>query len=374
MEQTDILKNAKPIDSNSETVNFDFNNINMPECIKNYEFEGKVIISYASTKSKILRFENCTIKKLSIKNETPSLIDKIQLVDCKINTISVYHSSMLLEIEKSKVNHLIFDYCNLSKIKFDSSNVTDISFETNSNVDNILITNESHIEEIDSKDADVNQILIHGSIVKNIHMNKHIGSLELFDGANIERFSIDEREELVSFLDTLKKRRKKVRRGTLSQMSVELRHQRQIVLAAFNQYVDDNKFQEMDTCLISLRKINCILERISTNNIFKKAKQLIKYIVIGKLFGWGVKITNPLITSVIIILSFALIYFFVFQCQLGFNFEYLYISLVSSTCKFFGINETNPISIIDSIENIEQIIGVIILTIFTGIIARKIIR
>ncbi len=47
---------------------------------------------------------------------------------------------------------------------------------------------------------------------------------------------------------------------------------------------------------------------------------------------------------------------------------------MASVNRFFNANEVDPISILEHFDTAEQIVGVIILTIFTGVIARKIIR
>ena len=51
-----------------------------------------------------------------------------------------------------------------------------------------------------------------------------------------------------------------------------------------------------------------------------------------------------------------------------------FLSAEASVNRFFNVNELDPMPILGHFDTTEQIIGVIILTIFTGVIARKIIR
>ena len=175
----------------------------------------------------------------------------------------------------------------------------------------------------------------------------------------------------------LLKRKKKLSKGNRAQRKIVARHQKQIILAAFNQYEDEHKYQELDMCLVNLRKIDCALKKIDSKNYFQKVLYSTMDFVLGKMFGWGVKISNTLVTASVTILGFAVLYFYFLYIKLEENKGFASIismSLTSSINRFFNVNEVNPMTILPYFDTVEQIVGIVMLTIITGVLVRKIIK
>lgn len=375
-EQIDVTRGAQRIESDSDSAAFDWKDKTLPSEIKELRFPGEVTLHYTETNSekKKLLFDGCEFNIINIKNEKTEKIREIVFRNCRMDELRIYHSDTNITLENSEAEALIIDYCDISKIKLEGSEVKSVSLENKSEIKELRITNESAVDKLDNKDAKIETLEIHSSQVEFVHIHNSIGSLELGEGARLERFSIDGLDKLKRFLNELRQRQKNVRGGTRSQMQVELRHQHQIVLAAFNQYADENRFQEMDMCLVRLRQLSCDLSRIGAKNRLKKAAYMIENLVLGKMFGWGVQIINSLVTSAVIIAVFAVIYFFALINSVNDVWQCIQMSAGASVNRFFGADPAEGSAILEHFDTIEQIIGVIILTIFTGVIARKIIK
>ncbi|HJI60703.1 MAG TPA: hypothetical protein OIM34_01760 [Ruminococcus bromii] len=130
-------------------------------------------------------------------------------------------------------------------------------------------------------------------------------------------------------------------------------------------------------CLVNLRKIDCALKKIDSKNFFQKALYYTMDFVLGKMFGWGVKISNTLVTASVTILGFTVLYFYFLYIKLEENKEFASIismSLTASINRFFNVNEVNPMTILPYFDTVEQIVGIVMLTIITGVLVRKIIK
>ncbi len=370
----DVTVGAEMIGEEENSARSCWNHQLLPETVQNLKFSGEVEIAYSKTEGKDLVFKNCIFDTLSIKNERAEQLQEIRFVHCRINTVRFFRSDVTIVIESSQIQSFMLDYCNIPKFKTENSEIKNISFGSSSKTNEVLILNDSYVGKFTNIDAEINTLELHSSHMGSLHIDDAVQLLEIKEGAVLERFFIDNKEELKQFLKTLQSRQQALRGGTVSQKAVELKHQHQIMIAAHDQYADENRFQEMDMCLVRLRKINCRLNSLSTNNPVKKAGYLIESLVLGTMFGWGVQIINSLITSLAIIAAFALIHFCVLRDSIGNNLQCIQVSLMASVNRFFNANEIDPVPILGQFDTLEQIIGVIILTILTGVIARKIIR
>lgn len=370
----DVTSGAEIICEEEHSTKAYWNNKLLPDEIINLKFPSEVEIAYSKTPKKKLVFKNCIFDTISIKNEHAEKIKEFKFINCQINSVRFFRSDVIIVIESSSIQSFALERCNIPRLRIESSKVENIFFESGSKTDETII-NDSYITKLTSMDAEINKLELHSSHMEFLHIYNSINLLDIREGAVLERFIIENKEELKRFLKTLKKNNQNaLKDGTVSRKTVELKHQHQIMIAAYNQYADENRFQEMDMCLVRLRKINCRLNSLSTNNMLKKAGYLIEFLIMGKMFGWGVQIMNSLITSAIIIIAFAGIYFYALISSMDSVGQCIQVSLMASVNRFFNVNEVNPISILEHFDTAEQIIGVIILTIFTGVIARKIIK
>lgn len=370
-ELLDVTRDGEIIQSEDLSEKKNWKNVQLNDKIENLRFSGEVIISNPNTESGKLLFCNCIFDTISIKNVRK--ITEITFEKCSIDSITVFDSTSKVVLISSSAQSITLNQRDKKSegIRLENSQVKDILLESGDSINSISIVNESDVEKLDNKDAKIEKIEIHSSHVGWIHIHNSINSLELKEGGRLDRFSIDSKDELKRFVQEMKNQKNTIRKKTVSVRKMELLHHHQIFLAAYNQYAEENKFQEMDICLIKLRKINCILGRMSTNNPLRKIGFVIEDIVLGLMFGWGVNIINSLVTSAAIIAVFALIYFQKLSGSME-MWECLRVSISSSVNRFFGVGDS--ITILSHFDTSEQIIGVIILTIFTGVIARKIIR
>lgn len=370
----DITKVAEIISPRADIAENLCRNELLPGKIKNYRFSGDLEIDHCETDNKKLRFENCVFDNIIIKNESLRQLEEMKFIGCEINSVEFFRCSINAVFEMSQITSIKFDDCEMPKIKIESSEVQSISFESNGSADELFISGRCSIGKIECKDVRIGKLRFHSSHIEHIYTDSSIGLLELNEGAELDRFFIENKDELKNFLNTLKEKRKKLRSGTVSQRNVELRHQNVIILALYNQYADENRFKEMDVCLVILRRIDCWLNRLLSKNPLRKFLYLAEDFVLGKMFGWGVQVVNSLITSGAVIALFAVIHFIKLREQIGSVWQCMFISAEASINRFFNVNEIDPMPILGHFDTTEQIIGVVILTIFTGVIARKIIR
>lgn len=373
----DIMNYGEAISESAFDHKVDFSNQILPNEIADRKFSDEIILKDTKTDTKKLYIKNCIFKYLNIKDEDADEIREINFKNCNIKKLRVFQSSILLNFDECNIDTLVIESGNEIKIKIEASDFEIISLEKSSRIRNISITQESNITKIDSKDASIDKILIHSSFVNTVHINHSIGGLELAQGAQLERLSIDNKSDLNLFFKRLLKRKKKFSKGNRAQRKIEARHQKQIILAAFNQYEDEHKYQELDMCLVNLRKIDCALKKIDSKNYFQKAFYSTMDFVLGKMFGWGVKISNTLVTASVTILGFAVLYFYFLYIKLEENKGFASIismSLTASINRFFNLNEVNPMTILPYFDTLEQIVGIVMLTIITGVLVRKIIK
>lgn len=373
----DIMNYGEAISGSAFEHKVDFSNQILPNEIADRKFSDEIILKDTKTDTKKLCIKNCIFKYLNIKDEDADEIREINFKNCNIKKLRVFQSSILLNFDECNIDTLVIESGNEMKIKIEASDFEIISLEKSSRIRNISITQESTITKLDSKDASIDKILIHSSFVKTVHINHSIGELELAQGAQLERLSIDNKSDLNLFLKGLLKRKKKLSKGNRAQRKIVARHQKQIILAAFNQYDDEHKYQELDMCLVNLRKIDCALKKIDSKNYFQKVLYSTMDFVLGKMFGWGVKISNTLVTASVTILGFAVLYFYFLYIKLEENKGFASIismSLTSSINRFFNVNEVNPMTILPYFDTVEQIVGIVMLTIITGVLVRKIIK
>lgn len=348
----------------------------LPEVISDRKYSGTVILKDAVTDVASLCVKNCIFDELCIKDEEQSEISDFHFEQCHIGRLHLFQSNISLSLVQCRIDILIVEGCEMPLLKMEASAVTDaIILEKNSRINQISVSQDSAVCKIDSKDAEINRISIHSSVVDCIRVNHSIGEILLNEGAMLERFSIEHKEDLDRFLKGLSKQRRKLRKSSKNKKILEAKHQKQIVLAAFNQYDEEHRYQELDLCLVYLRKIDCALKRMESRNIFGKIAYAAEDFVMGKMFGWGVKISNTIVTTLATISGFAALYFYFLYCKAAETITWsaaLWKAVYMSVNRFFNVAE--EMTILPHFDTAEQITGVILLTIITGVLVRKIIK
>lgn len=99
----------------------------------------------------------------------------------------------------------------------------------------------------------------------------------------------------------------------------------------------------------------------------------LKKMLFGRIFGWGVRLTNLAIFSLLLILTFALGFDSLLN-ELSFS-QAIALSFQSFISSFFGEWQSfNSVGLITTIVTIESIIGILFITIFIGAYIRKLLR
>lgn len=97
------------------------------------------------------------------------------------------------------------------------------------------------------------------------------------------------------------------------------------------------------------------------------------HILLGGVFGWGVRLQNIAISSFILILLFALVYF-TLEPNLSLS-NSISLSIQAFISSFFGKwSDYDPGGIISAIVTLESIFGVFFITVFIGAYVRKLLR
>lgn len=367
MSTIELTNGVQRIENDTARYATDWSHKSLPQKISNLKFQGNLLMRCNSTNGKRLVFTGCEFDIINIKDFGE--ISELVLEQCKIETLHIYESNITLKLENCVVKEIITQQCQIPKIAVEDTNIEEISLESNGTVKEILISGGSKVNKIDGKDAGIGKLRIHSSLVGWVHINASIEKMELSDGALLERFSINDKEELIRFLKTLKSRK-----GSISEREILARQHKQILLAAFTQYDEEHKYQELDFCLLKLRRVNNYLNRLNTKNPFRKLGYVCQELVLGKMFGWGISVHNSILTSTMIILLFSFLYCFIMREKFDSGWSCMIWCLVESINRFFGVDSAEAQVIIPNFDSAEQILGVIILTIFTGVLARKIIR
>lgn len=343
-----------------------------PDTISDLNFNGVVILKNTTTDSKTIKLGHCFFSYINIKDQNSSNIGKFTFEMCKVEKGRLYNCSAQLKIRDCNINTLILDgQSDISKIKIEKSNIGSIILQKDTRVGKISITNESVIKNIDCRDGLIEDMNINDSKVGYVRINNSIGNLALDNGAVLSRFSIEKEDSFKSFIKLMDEKRRAKAGGTLSEKIAEAQRQNSIFQAALSQYESDHRFEESDLCLVYLRHIGCAIKRMESKHIASKIYYAFKGVIFEKVFGWGVRITNVLVSSLVLIMLFSLIY--LFDTSLSWDFVQC---LKTSVVNFFNINITMPPTTteIADICLVEEIIGIVMITITTGVIVRKIIR
>lgn len=341
----------------------------IPNAISGIKFDGVVILKNTKTDSKKLNLDHCFFEYINIKEESEE-IRTFRFVSCKIEQVRFFNCETDIHYADCYIDKLILDgRSKIAKLDIEGCSVGTIILEKGTTIDRLSITGDSNVNMIDCRDGDIGNIVINNSKVEYIRINHKVGNISLGNGASLERFSIEKEHAFKEFTKALKEKRKIASKGTFSEKIAEAQCQKSIFLAALSQYGSDHKFDEADLCLVNLRSIECAIKRIESRNIFIKAYHIAENFIVGGALGWGVKISNTLLTAVIMMLVFASIFYYKISDERS-----LLGCVKVSIENFFNLNSSEIIPRLGNLDLLEQIVGVIMLTIFTGVIVRKIIK
>lgn len=341
----------------------------IPMTISGIKFDGIVIFKNTKTDNRKINIDHCFFDYLNIKEEAEE-IESFKFISCKIEQVRFFKCETTIKYADCFVEKLVLDGgSKIENLTLEGCTVGTIILEKGTVLDHLSISGDSNVNMIDSRDGDINNVVINNSKVEYIRINHKVGDISIGNGSLLERFSIEKEDAFKEFTKTLREKRKIAQKGTFTEKMAEAQRQKTIFLAALNQYTSDHKFDEADLCLVNLRGIECAIKRIESRYKIIKAYHVAEYFILGKAFGWGVKIVNTLITSAIMMLLFAFLFYF----KLSFE-KSLPSCIKVSIENFFNLNSSEIIPQLGNLDLLEQLVGVIMLTIITGVIVRKIIK
>ncbi len=323
-----------------------------------------------------LVFDNCEFRKLSLKKV---LGRHVHFINCKIGVFEYYNSGVdTLVFERSTVDNATFNKNRtLKDVRFLDSRCGRIDV-LNSDMQLIEILSMSEIGEIRFEyGADVEKIAIGMSKIGTL-VSDNMPGFDIKSGVSVQKLQI----QVVSFKELWKRYRQEKKEGVAG-----LKRLSMLVLALYSSYVERNLFSESDQCLYIMRDVNMYLRiRQAGKKLNKfgamakpliwleKALYAVAYFTIGKCFGWGIRITNNIISMLVSIFAFSGIY----AALSGTDTVKGVIvdSFMNSLKYFFNLDVVYgdlPSAMLYA-AYAESILGIFLLTIITGVVVRKIVK
>ena len=317
---------------------------------------------------------SCIIEKISISSLIVGSLIRITNIDnlITLNTDDVFAPAMLLQHVKTAAHASIsFNSCRIDDLNIDLSKIdmnSRVTYEkctcinlglTNNTYEsskvviaNSLMTGTLTITGVEERDTYVD---ISTSNPVNINIDNYL--TDFISDSNSKTPLLNQDRNLLQKIGTLK-----------------------ILKTAFS---NDHQYSMEDSCFYKLKTAEARLNTRKKHHIFKTPSYF-SYLFGRYVFGWGVKITNPIITL-----------FFSMQLSMLFNYvtleldksintvEYLgqkltgvYASEVLTLLTFFGqqadakLSGNIPIYMLIS----EFLFGLIMTTLIVGILIRKLVR
>lgn len=343
----------------------------IPGSLTGLRIHGVVTLKNSKTYEKALNVDHCFFDYLNIKDEDNAEIERFVFKECKIEQVRFFQCIVKIQLVDCFIEKLFVDGgSNISEINIQGCTINNIIIEKNSSINLISVNEDTKIETFDSRDGSISVLKVNSSHIGFLRINKTIGDILLSNGGSLDRFAIEQDNSLKSFFDTLNNKRKSVSsKNSLTGKLAEARCQKAIILAALSEYEIEHRFYEADLCLIRLRSIDIAIKKLQSSNSVKIMLYTFEYFLIGIAFGWGVKIYNTIVTSCVVMLLFAV--FYLYKMLNEWN---IWKCIRISIGNFFNLNSTVLYPELLRVDLAEEIVGVIMLTILTGVIVRKIIR
>jgi len=391
-------------------------------------------------KCKNIIFRNCIIEKGEIKNLK---CDRIDFIDCQVNTHLSFFKNQLntINIENLKSNKIKFidldvSLLNLIRIKSDDveidhitqSKIQKIFFKDSDILSNVYIKNvnieECMVNNVNTKDFLLKNIILKSGKVSISESKMDLISIEKLFSENLNcelaknnsklcyiKDIICKKESILLFTEgfyenlTIKQNIKylKVDFTTANFISLNLSEELYKFLTNKEAYkflfISDNLLQNIDTLKILSKMFgdnyefnlqdecyywfnNLKLQYLIKNSDFHKKVYYFLILIIGKIFGWGVRLQNIFFSFIFITISFGFVYgYFLNKYHLVIDFHNVklntyvdgfLISFLTMLNYFSDFDYQNYIIFIIMI--IQSIISIIFLTILTGSIVRKLVR
>lgn len=317
-------------------------------------------------------FEDCEFNNIKL---TEIGCRSIRFIRCAI------HGE--LHIFKGRIKKLYFRNCSLiSHVLIEESvrQEEDFSIQFLETIVLVLKIIDTYLKKLEFSDVNsaCNEIeFIRDSKVERLYVNCPIKKLKIRELPRIS-LSMEGGIEFIH-LEKINSRilkiyeKEAINENNKSHLDDILLRYKSIVLASYKSFEKRKMFSEADICLFEIRRLGILVKKVTSHFLGKSFYSFGRFVV-EDCFGWGILISNNIITSFTVILSFSLLYFSSDHNAQASNLGFIKCLEISFN-RFFliGSDEYNY-SFFPLFDSLESILGVVLLTIFTGVLLRKVIR
>lgn len=319
-----------------------------------------------------LEFNNCCFSNIKLSEIG---CPNVRFINCTIKGEIIIYQGKLEQVifrECNQIGRIILEdlndiYRNKPKLKIVASNVDELKI-IDSKLDRIVF------DDVDSHCNSISFLKSGG--VETINISCHVDCIytrELPEIVLSKEGKIDTIELERINKKTLLKYEKNTRDNNGDKyLEDDFERYKSVVVASYESFENRKMFIESDICLFEIRRLGIIIKKCN-KNVAKKAFYSIVKLFAENCFGWGIRIINNIITTLSIITGFACIYFGIsYRYEKGLDFAKCFEISIN---RFFiiGAKEYER-TFLPFLDSIESIMGVILLTVITGVLVRKIIR
>jgi hypothetical protein len=346
---------------------------------ENCQFEGYVELEKITAEK--ISFRNCVFKfPVILKN----IEGKISLVDCYFQrNVTLYWNPTStpepIEILRCELfGNLIVNGFNESKFVLDTTMAN-----------SILIDEQSDDCSISVSKCELRSLKIHNSVVDNLDIKESKIYRDLvinkcrsvmLKSSEIGNISSDDKDFWL-FLKG-KKFEGPLFKSRTEDDVVETEHElwtrvSNSLLVFVSSFNREHRYGDADTTYYLMRKARTRAELSGNADLPQKIKVNSKRIFLGWVGGWGVKIMNPFLTCLIVILTYSIFYIFaIYGDPTNKSFlEIMLQGLYVSVCRFYNLgDDLYKKEYLWFLEIQEGIIGIILNTLLIGMLIRKLIR
>lgn len=304
-------------------------------------------------------FRNC---KFRSNVDIRSTRSKISFLKCIFeNKISLFKIIGNINFEESSAENVLYEESNIDSLTFKNFSGNKIAcLKTRIGELKLIQSSINNIRM--QKSSDVEKFLIRRSTIELLEI-KMFRDLE-YSNSNINNIK----------LSTINI--KEFRKIFMTKNKIDINRGYEMLLAIYSSFLSRNLYGEIDKCLLLLRDFECMSKIYTKKSIVRKVIYNVQYFILGKMFGWGIKISNNICTALAVIFAYACIYTSTLESiKKGLIIENFKIALKTSVNRFFNIGNTQyTYTLLSHLDTQESIIGIILMTIVTGVIVRKIIK
>lgn len=341
--------------------------------IKDRRFERNVTIENIKGND-TLEFENCVfqdIKLSSINCENVHFVNcsiegELRIYKGKIQNISIRNCQQITRFVLEEGNtpgtetgmQLKVTSSNIGELKIAATRLKLLDFmDVNSTCAFINFVRGGSVDELKSS-CPIEKLLVKElpKIVLSKEGKFSLIELEYIDKKTLRRYE----KEIVDFNHN-------------GHMDDDYLRYKSVVLAAYEAFENKKMFQESDICLFEIRRLGILIKKADKALPMKIGYSLSQFLI-EYCFGWGINIINNVITMLAVITGFSGLYYGIakMQGEVGFHFAKCFEIAVN---RFFlvGTDEYDYV-FLSYMDSLESILAVVLITVITGVLVRKIIR